>query len=101
MSTRWQTMIILLIAGLVKSTLYSKYIKMNEYFLKPCKLFGGNISVTLGLSDYGTKADLKSAMGVNTSKLATNSNLAKLKDKIDKINIDKSVTVPVDLSKLK
>ena len=94
-------MIILLIAGLVKKMLYSKYIKMSEYFLKPYKLFGGNISVKLDLSDYATKADLKSAMGVNASKLATNSNLAKLKAEIDKINIDKSMTVPVDLSKLK
>ena len=59
---------------------------MSEYFLKLYKPFGGNISVKLDLSDYATKADLKRAIGVNTSKLATNSDLAKLKAEIDKIN---------------
>ena len=59
--------------------LYSKYIKMSEYFPKLYEPFGGNISVKLYLSNYATKADLKSATGVDTSKLPTKSNLTKLK----------------------
>ena len=52
------------------------------------------------LSNYATKADLKNARGIDTSKLAVKSNLASLKAKVDKINVDKIQTVPVDLSKL-
>ena len=33
--------IVLLIAGLIKKTLY----KMSQYFRKPCKHFGGNVKV--------------------------------------------------------
>ena len=52
------------------------------------------------LSNYATKADLKNARGIDISKLAVKSNLASLKAKVDKINVDKIQTVPVDLSKL-
>ena len=34
---------------------------MIEYFPKPYKRFGGDISVNLDLSNYATKADLKGA----------------------------------------
>ena len=46
------------------------------------------------------KLDSKNAKGVDTSKLAAKSDLASLKDEIDKIDVDKLKTVPVDLSKL-
>ena len=36
-------MIILLVVGLIKKTLY----KMSQYFLKPYEPFGGDINVTL------------------------------------------------------
>ena len=52
---------------------------MSEYFPKLYEPFGGNISVKLYLSNYATKADLKSGTGVDTSKLPTKSNLTKLK----------------------
>ena len=42
---------------------------MSEYFLK-LKSFGGRVEVELDLSNYATKADLKNAIGVDTSKLA-------------------------------
>ena len=73
---------------------------MSQYFPKPYKSFGGNINAKVDLSNYATKTDLKNATGVDTSKLAAKSDLASLKAEIDKIDIDKLKTVPVDLSKL-
>ena len=43
----------------------------------------------LGLSIYTTKADLKNATGVNTSKVAKKFDLTNLKPNIDKKDIDK------------
>ena len=40
---------------------------MSEYFPKP-KSFGGRVKVALDLANYATKADLKNAAGVDTSK---------------------------------
>ena len=51
------------------------------------------------MSNYATKTDLKSPIGVDTSNLALKSNF-KLKAEIDKIDVAKLKTVPVDLSKL-
>ena len=51
-------------------------IKMSQYFPKP---FGGDINVKVGLSNYATRADLKSATGTGTSKLAAKSDLVTLK----------------------
>ena len=73
---------------------------MSQYFPKPYRCFGGNINVKVDLSNYATKADLKNATGVDTSKLAAKSDLASLKAEVDKIVIGKLKTVPVDLSKL-
>ena len=81
------------------------------------------MELELDLSNYATKADLKNATGVNSSKLAkkvdlaslksdvdkldidkfnnlNSTNLNKLKNKGDKLDVDKLVLVPVDLSKL-
>ena len=52
------------------------------------------------LSNYATKTDSKNAKGVDTYKLVAKSNLASLKTKVDKIDVDKLKTIPVDLSKL-
>ena len=68
---------------------------MCQYFPKPSECFDGYISVKLDLSYYATKANFKNATGVDTSNLASKSNLAKLKAEIDKINIDKLKTVPI------
>ena len=64
-------MIILLIVGLIKKRLY----KMAQCFPKPYKSFGGNVKVELDLSSYAKKAELKNVTGVDTSKLAANSDL--------------------------
>ena len=88
-------MVIHLIVGLIKMMLY---IKMSQCSPKPYEPFGGNISVKVELSNYETKADLTA--GINTSKQAAKSDLTSLKAEIYKLDIDKLVPVPVDLSKL-
>ena len=89
-------MIILLIAGLIKKTLY----KMSQCFPKPYNHFGENVKIALDLSNYATKTDLKSATGIYTSNLALKSNLAKLKAVVDKIDVEKLKTAPTELNKL-
>ena len=91
-----KAMIILLIVGLIKKTLY----KMSQYFPKPYRSFEGNFKVELYFSSYTTKAELKKPTGVDTSKLAVKPDLASIKAEVGKINVDKLKTVPVDLSKL-
>ena len=89
-------MIIHLIVGLIKKTLY----KMSQYFPKPYEPFGGDINITVDLSNYATKDDIKNITHVDTSSFALKRNLANLKTEVDKLDIDKLATVPVDLSKL-
>ena len=59
-----------------------------------------DINVNVDLSNYATKADLKNATGIDTSKLAAKSDLASLKAEVDKLDIDKLIPVPLDLRKL-
>ena len=54
----------------------------------------------MDLSNYATKTDLKKATAIDTSNLALKSNLSKLKTEVDKIDIDKLKTAPIDLNKL-
>ena len=89
-------MIILLIVGLIKKTLY----KMSQYFPKPYEPFGGDINVKIDLSNYATKADIKNISHVDTSSFALKTNLANLKSEVDKLDIGKLKPVPTDLSKL-
>ena len=73
---------------------------MSQYFPKPYEPFGGDINVKVDLSNYATKADIKNVSHVDTSSFALKANLASLKTEVDKLDIDKLVPVPVDLSKL-
>ena len=73
---------------------------MSQYFPKPFRSFGGNINVKVDLSNYATKADIKNISHVDTSSFALKTNLASLKTEVDKLDIDKLVPVPVDLSKM-
>ena len=75
-------------------------IKMSQYFPKPYKPFGGDISVKVDLSNYGTKSDFKNVTEIDTSKLAAKSDLVRLKTEVDKLDIGKLETTPIDLSKL-
>ena len=52
------------------------------------------------MSNYATKTDIKNISHVDTSSFALKSNLASLKTEVDKLDINKLVPVPVDLSKL-
>ena len=50
--------------------------------------------------NYASKADLKHATWIATTKLAAKSDLASLKAEVDELDIEKLISVPVDLSKL-
>ena len=73
---------------------------MSQYFPKPFRSFGRNINVKVDLSNYATKTDIKNIPHVDTSSFALKTNLANLKTEVDKLDIDKLVPVPTDLSKL-
>ena len=73
---------------------------MSKYFPKSPRSYRENISVSVNLSDYATKTDIESITHIDTSGFALKTNLANLKTEVDKIDIDKLRTVPVDLSKL-
>ena len=73
---------------------------MSKYFPKSCEPFAGDINIQVDLSNYSTRTDLKNATGIDTSKLAVKSDLANLKDEPDKLDIDKLIPVPFDVSKL-
>ena len=70
---------------------------MSQYFPKPFRIFGGNINVKVDLSNYATKTDLKN---VDASRSALKTNLASLNTEVDKLDIHKLVSIPVDVSKL-
>ena len=72
---------------------------MSQYFSKAYEPFGGDIKVKIDLSNYATKTDIKNISHVDTSSSALKSNLASLKIEVYKLDIDKLVSVPVDLSK--
>ena len=74
---------------------------MSQYFPRPYEPFGGDINVTVDLSNYATKTDIKNISHVDTSSFALKTNLASLKIEVDKLDIDKLAPVPVDLSKLR
>ena len=50
--------------------------------------------------NYATKADIKNISNVDASNFALKTNWANLKTEVDKLDIDKLVPVPVDLTKL-
>ena len=52
------------------------------------------------MSNYPTATDIKKALHTDTSSFALKSNLASLKTEVDKLDINKLVLVPVDLSQL-
>ena len=72
---------------------------MTQYF-PPYRSSGKNIKVEIDLSSYATKTDLKNVSHVDLSSFASKTNLASLKTGVDKIDVDKLKTVPVDVAKL-
>ena len=89
-------MIIHLIVELIKVISY----KMSQYFPKQFKSSERNLNVKVDLSNYATKSNMKNISPVDTSSFALNTNLASLKTEVDKLDIDRLVPFPVDLSKL-
>ena len=73
---------------------------MSKYFPKSFRSFGRNINVKVDLSNYATKTDIKNISHVDTSSFALKTNLSNLKTEVDKLDIDKLVPIPNDLSKL-
>ena len=90
-------MIIHLIVGLIKKTLY----KMSQYFPKLYEPFVGGINFEVDLSNYATKADIKNIIHGDTSSFTLKTNVANLKTKVDKLDIDKLRSLPNNLSILK
>ena len=58
------------------------------------------MKVELDLSNYATKADLKNATGVHTSKFSKKVDLANLKSNVDKLDTYKLKNVPRNLNNL-
>ena len=74
---------------------------MSQYFPKLFNShFGDSIKVKIDFSNYTTKTDIKNISHIDTSSFAPKTNLANLKTEVDKLDIDKLVSIPVDLSKL-
>ena len=74
------------------------YYKMSYY--PSYKSSSNNIKVELDLTNYATKTDLNNITRVDTSSFASKTNLAVLKTEVDRIDVDKLKTAPVDLAKL-
>ena len=72
---------------------------MSEYFPQ-YRSSGGDIKVEPDLSNYATETDLENVSHVDVSSFASTTNLASLKTEVNKIDVDKLKTVPVDLAKL-
>ena len=73
---------------------------MSQYFPKPYEPFAGDTNVKVDLSNYATKTDLINISHCDVRSVALKSNLAILKTEVDKLDIDKLMPVPIDLSKL-
>ena len=73
---------------------------MGQYFPKRYEPFDGDIIIKVDLSNYAAKTDIKNISHIDTSSFALKSNLASLKTEVDKLDVNKLVPVPVDLSKL-
>ena len=73
---------------------------MSQYFSKSNEPFSGDINVKVDLSNYAIKTDIKNISHVDTSSFALKTTLANLKTEVDKLDIDKLVPVPADLSNL-
>ena len=69
-------------------------------YYPPYKSCSNNVKVELDLTNCATKNDLKNITHVDVSSFASKTNLAALKSEVDKIDVDKLKTAPVDLAKL-
>ena len=72
---------------------------MDQYFPKPSS-HKENIKVEIDLTNYATKKDINDITHADTLNFALKTNLANLKTEVDKLDNDKLVPIPNDLSKL-
>ena len=72
---------------------------MSTYY-PPYKSSSNSIKVELDLTNYATKTDLKSITHVDVSSFASKTNLAGLKTEVDKIDVGKLKTTPIDSDRL-
>ena len=72
---------------------------MSTYY-SPYKSSSNNIKVELDLTNYATKTDLQNITDVDESSFDSKTNLAALKTEVDKIDVDKLKTAPIDLDRL-
>ena len=79
--------------GLIKKIFSCKL----SYFPEPHNHIKNKIKVELGWSNYDAKSYFKNTTGIHRS----DADLASLKSDDDDLAIDKSKTVPLDLSKLR
>ena len=73
---------------------------MSQYFPKPYEAFSGDINLKVDLFNHPARTDIKNISHIDTSSFASKTNLDNLKTEVDKLDIDKLVPLPVDLSKL-
>ena len=58
------------------------------------------LKVKIDLSNYATKANIKNNSHVDTSCFALKTNLSSLKTEVDKLDFDKFIRIPNDLSQI-
>ena len=94
-----KVMIVYLIAGLIKILsvilLYKKWTSIFQNVMNHLVEM-----LKLKLSNQATKEDISNISHIDTSSFALKTSLSSLKTKGDKVDIDKLVPVPVDLSTL-
>ena len=62
---------------------------MSQCLYKPFRSFGRNINVKVNLSNCATKTDLKNVTHFDTSDFTLRANFSNLKNKVDKLEVDK------------
>ena len=72
---------------------------MTTYY-PPYKSSSNNVKVELDLTNYATKTDLKNITHVDVSSFTSKTNLVALKTEVDKTDVDKLKTTPIDLDRL-
>ena len=72
---------------------------MSQYFPTPLSDYE-NIKVSFDLSNYVIEKEISDITNIDNSNFALKTNLASLKTEVDKLDIDKLVPIPNDLSKL-